>query len=408
MRADAIVVGGELDGLVAAVRLAELGRRVRIFMRGAGSLLYAPGGIHVLGFSGPEPGETVQAPFEAIASLDPCHPYRLVGADRVRRALDWFLAAAAGLGQSFTASGGNAAALTPAGLPLPTYAPWTRQATLGALTGKRVAVAALRGYRDFPASLFAGALARHGIAATRLDLDPPGGRTDTVALARAFDRFAEPEAYFRDLAAQLRASADLVLFPAVLGLERHDETVAAAAVAGLPLVEVPTLPPSVPGLRLWHALNRRLARAGVTMHQGVAVRGRRGPDGRVVEVLDERGRPHAADVFVLASGGVLMGGLEVDSRGRVAEPVFGLDVHQTAPLDAARPDLALDALHEAGVEADQQLRPRPNGSAAPANLFVTGSTLAHWSPAREASAEGVSIATGWAAAEAAHALLEGR
>ena len=39
-------------------------------------------------------------------------------------------------------------------------------------------------------------------------------------------------------------------------------------------------------------------------------------------------------------------------------------------------------------------------------LLATG-TLAHWHPAREVSTEGVSIVTGWAAAEAAHAAMEG-
>jgi anaerobic glycerol-3-phosphate dehydrogenase len=40
------------------------------------------------------------------------------------------------------------------------------------------------------------------------------------------------------------------------------------------------------------------------------------------------------------------------------------------------------------------------------NLFVTGRTLAHWHPAEEISAEGVSIVTGCMAAEFAHAGLE--
>jgi glycerol-3-phosphate dehydrogenase subunit B len=251
------------------------------------------------------------------------------------------------------------------------------------------------------------ALARRGVAVQRIEANPPDGRTDTVALARAFDRLVEPERTFAALASRLEAGIETVLVPAVLGLERHDQIMAAAAATGLTCLEVPTLPPSVPGLRLWQALNRRLTDGGAMIHMGVKVTGRVGPDGRIAEVVDGHGRRFAADAFVLASGGVLMGGLEVDSMGRVAEPVFGLAVHQTRPLEAGRVDGTLDALHAAGVEADEALRLRGNGRPGPRNLFVTGSTLAHWNPTREVSAEGVAIATGWAAAEAAHDVLEG-
>ena len=49
----------------------------------------------------------------------------------------------------------------------------------------------------------------------------------------------------------------------------------------------------------------------------------------------------------------------------------------------------LDALHRTGVDTDESLRPRSAGTGD--NLFVTGRTLAHWNPATEGSAEGVSI-----------------
>ena len=102
-----------------------------------------------------------------------------------------------------------------------------------------------------------------------------------------------------------------------------------------------------------------------------------------------------------------MGGLGVDSRGQVSEPVLGLDVAHNRPLEAQGPEACLDALHEAGVETDDRLRPVARGGSAYQNLFVTGRTLAHWNPAKESSDEGVSIATGWAAAEEACHYLEG-
>jgi anaerobic glycerol-3-phosphate dehydrogenase len=63
-------------------------------------------------------------------------------------------------------------------------------------------------------------------------------------------------------------------------------------------------------------------------------------------------------------------------------------------------------LHIAGVETDNALRPQSSGSGICHNVFVTGRTLAHWNPAAECSAEGVSVATGWVAAENAHGYLQ--
>jgi anaerobic glycerol-3-phosphate dehydrogenase len=101
-----------------------------------------------------------------------------------------------------------------------------------------------------------------------------------------------------------------------------------------------------------------------------------------------------------------MGGLEALSCGCVREAIFGLEVYQTQALSKRHSGEALDALQETGVEADTRLRPLVNGAPQFENLFVTGATLAHWHPTREASTEGVALATGWSAAEEAIRLLE--
>ena len=101
-----------------------------------------------------------------------------------------------------------------------------------------------------------------------------------------------------------------------------------------------------------------------------------------------------------------MGGLDVDSHGVIHEASLGLETYQSEPLNAISVDQSLHALHTTGVETDKALRPKRNGSDTIQNVFVTGRTLAHWNPAAESSSEGVSIATGWAAAENAHQYLE--
>jgi glycerol-3-phosphate dehydrogenase subunit B len=183
--------------------------------------------------------------------------------------------------------------------------------------------------------------------------------------------------------------------------------VMAVDMLGLPVLEVPTLPPCLPGMRLAAACERHVRRQLGTLRFGCRIAGMSSDGDSVRVVTDENGRAIAARTFVLATGGILMGGLEVDSHGHIGEPALGLDVYQTEPLSRIGSPAAVDALHLAGIETDDSFRPRQNGSRAWRNLFVTGRNLAHWNPGAEISAEGVAIVSGWAAAEAAHDVLEG-
>ena len=400
MRTDAVVLGAELDALVAALRLLEMGHSVRMFAPGAGSLHFSPGGIHFLR-SPPDDGHD---PLDRLSALDTRHPYRIVGGERVRAALDWFFDTTGDMGFPLSRNGANVDALSPAGVALPVYGAPRRLATLPALRGRMVAIVRFRGHRDFPAALVASSLRSADARATIVDVEPPARGRDSVALARGFDELHDVDAFFAAVAARLPAGTEAVVLPAVLGLQRSDRTACSAeSTMGLPCLEVPTLPPSVWGLRLHCALTERLNARGALVHLGARGRGLGGEHGQWTGVEDEAGRAFEASAFVVATGGVLMGGLEVDSRGRVHETTFGLEVVQTRPLEAATPAGVLDALHRTGVDTDESLRPRSPGTGG--NLFVTGRTLAHWNPATEGSAEGVSIATGWSAAGAIHEYL---
>lgn len=401
MRTDAVVLGAELDALVVALRLLEMGHSVRMFAPGAGSLHFSPGGIHILR----SPPDNGHAPLDRLPALDARHPYRIVGDERVREALDWFFDTTGDMGFSLSRNGTNVDALSPAGIAVPVYGAPRRLATLPALRGRMVAIVRFRGHRDFPAALVASSLRSADARTTIVEVEPPGRGSDSMALARGFDDLRDVDAYFAAVATCLPAGTEAVVLPAVLGLKRPDRVACSAeSTIGLPCLEVPTLPPSVWGLRLHRALSERLIARGALVHLGARGRGRRGEQGQWTGVEDESGRAFETSAFVVATGGVLMGGLEVDTRGRVHETAFGLEVVQTWPLEAGTPARVLDALHRTGIDTDQSLRPRSTNTGD--NLFVTGRTLAHWNPATEGSAEGVSIATGWSAAAAIHEYLK--
>ena len=124
--------------------------------------------------------------------------------------------------------------------------------------------------------------------------------------------------------------AEVIGLPAVLGLFKSSAVVRELQERiGVPLFEMPTLPPSVPGLRLQEALERKAAEKG-TYHLfrhrvGKAEPGKEG--GFKVPILrdGETIRTVSSGAVILASGRFLGGGLQAD-RKIVREPLFGLPV----------------------------------------------------------------------------------
>jgi len=402
MKSDVLVIGNELDGLVAALRLLRAGCSVRLLAPGLGSLHYGSGGLHVLARLGGEAAPVVR-PLDVLDRLPPHHPYSLAGRPALQAALSWMVGEGAGLGLSFLSGDQNREALTLSGRGVPVLAP-TRHQALAEQCDAPIAIVRFRGHREFPAALLHASLRQAQVASRLADVDPPPGAGDNAGVARAFDRLADPHAYFRSVGKVIGGERALVLFPAVLGLDCHEGTMQAAEAAlGAPCREVQTLPTSVPGQRLSRRLIGGIQAAGGLVQLGNArVTAEPQANGHC-RLRDEAGRRYEARVVLLATGGVLMGGLEVTPDGHVREPVFDLPVHQTRPLQQT-PEATVTALHRAGVEAECDLRPRGlNGSHG--NVLVTGRTLAHWDPVAEGSAEGVALATGWAAAERALEIL---
>ena len=114
---------------------------------------------------------------------------------------------------------------------------------------------------------------------------------------------------------------------------------------------------------------------------------------------------HDADVVVLATGGFADGGLELDSRWRARETAFGLPVRGVPDggRERYRPGYFDDhPIARAGVAVDAGLRPvDAGGGRVHDNVLVAGATLAGAEPWREKSGDGISLATGYRAADLA-------
>jgi glycerol-3-phosphate dehydrogenase subunit B len=267
---DVLVVGTGLAGLTAAVRLAQSGARVRVLAKGVGATHLGGGTIDVLGYA----PERVDRPGEALAAFaaaHPAHPYARVGAQRVAVALEWFKAEVAGSSLAPYAYTGsldeNHLLPTAIGVPKPSALVPITMAGGELRTVTEVLAVGFRGLKDYHPALLADGLRRTmpsvTARATELHL-PVEGRPEfnALGLARAFDQRDFRRTVIAELTSQLHFG-EVVAFPAALGIATpHEAWSELEHGLGRPVFEVPTLPPSVPGMRVFDILHHALRRAG--------------------------------------------------------------------------------------------------------------------------------------------------
>jgi glycerol-3-phosphate dehydrogenase subunit B len=200
-------------------------------------------------------------------------------------------------------------------------------------------------------------------------------------------------------------AARTVGLPAILGLYRTKEVISDLEnILGVPVFEIPTMPPSVPGLRLKEAFERQLRTQGINYFSQKEVLEVRPIDDGYFELSIGREKSEfsvQSRGVVLASGRFIGGGLHAD-RKRIRETIFDLPVCQ--PTDRTKwhrrdfLDPRGHPVNEAGLETDDYFRPL-NGSGRPAfkTLFAAGSILAHQDWIRTKCGAGLSIATAYGA-----------
>jgi glycerol-3-phosphate dehydrogenase subunit B len=413
MNYDVVVVGAGVAGLTAAVRAAQGGARVLVLAKGVGSTHLAPGTIDVLGYID---GRRVDRPLQALrdfVAANPAHPYAHVPAEQVAAALAWLrgrIDEGSLAGYSYVGSGEENLQLpTAIGVLKPTALAPAPVAAGDLRNARRVALVGLRRLRDFFPSLAAAALGRAAdVEARAVELDIPAGpRADQNALgiANSFEDVRFRNTVVEALAPRLHAD-EHVGFPAALGLnDPHGVWSDLQQRLGRPVFEIPTLPPSVPGIRLFRILREALRRAGGRIVIGAEVTGVEHEGGHVRGVhaaAAGREQRHGADWLVLASGGFASGGLALDSHWRAHEAVLGLPVAGVPqPGDPRFTPHYFDEqpLARAGIATDAQLRPvDAGGERLFDNVLVAGATLAGAAPWREKSGDGISLATGYRAA----------
>jgi glycerol-3-phosphate dehydrogenase subunit B len=195
----------------------------------------------------------------------------------------------------------------------------------------------------------------------------------TVEIATRWDREPAYRRAFVEALKHVVQDAELVILPGVLGVNSDDGDFSRLeAEIGCAICELPTVPPSVPGLRLLHRFESHLARIGVEVCAGFSVQKLCLDGDRCTGAyLDVPGKPRhiQADCVVLASG----------RFSNLLEP-------QESRLNPTR----------GTIHVNQELRPvSRDGSVVATNVFACASVLGSSEP-RHGNA--IAVLTGYHAA----------
>jgi glycerol-3-phosphate dehydrogenase subunit B len=283
--------------------------------------------------------------------------------------------------------------------------------------GGRLLIAGFRQLRDFYPDLISQNLNEQnlGVEVAALNVDSPPipvsqyMNTNPTELAHAFEN---PQ-FRAEVISQLKPKCkgfDRVGFPAVLGIRHHAEVMADMA-RGLDrtVFEIPTLPPSIPGRRLYDRLRQCLAEAGGRIIIGSQVVDGLLEGGRVTQLRFEsanRLKVAQAEHYILATGGIYGGGILTDADGglgKVWEPILGLpvvaDTNRHNWFASGFLDPKGQPLANYGVPVNQNFNP-VDGTNTPVaeNLYVAGVTIAGSDWTRGRTGEGVALMTAMAIA----------
>jgi glycerol-3-phosphate dehydrogenase len=412
---EVIVIGAGFSGLITAWQAGLMGRKTTVITRGWGTPYWTTGCIDVIGSLPPEHSILVASPRAALEQLlktDAGHPYSLARISTLEDAIRSFQILCESANYPFHGSlEANILLPTSLGTLRPTcLAPATM--TAGDTSQRTpMLIVGFNRFLDFFPGFIAANLNAQGILAFDISLDLPrlSNRkfvTGTV-LAALFDDLEFRQEVIDVLKPKL-GKVERIGFPAVLGLNKPMEVIEHLQSSfGLPVFEIPGLPPSIPGIRLQNVLVNAIRQQNGVVYTGMPVT-KVSVDGNTINTVwseaSAREIPHQARTFILATGGILGGGISIDNIGYAQEMIFKL------PL--AIPDLRSDwfqseflaaqghPIFHTGTLTDDEFQPVDmTGNVLYSNVHIVGSALANCDPIRERSLEGIALATGFRVAQ---------
>lgn len=407
MKFDTLIIGGGLSGLACGIYLVKQGQRCAIVSSGQSALHFSSGSFDLL--NALPDGREVENPLEVweeLARQAPQHPYVKMGRAKMEEL--------AGMVPAFLEEAGvavqgevqrNHRRFTPLGELKPTWLTLEGYAVsreADRLPWKKAALFNIAGFLDFYTGFIVSGLEKWGVECTthlfnmgaleHLRKNPSEMRSANIARVFAVQENLE------ELGRVLQRNAgdaEVILLPAVLGLERVHALAYLREVAGKEVSVLPTLPPSVPGLNAQLQLRKYFQSLGGTYMLGDNILRADIEGDRVTRVYsyNHGNIPFVADHVVLATGSYFSQGL-VATSDRIYEPVFGLDVDYPEEREKWL-DLrffAPQAYQSFGVKTDECFRGMKDGRPF-SNLYAAGAVLGGFNALKEGCGGGVSLLT---------------
>ena len=422
MNFDVAIIGGGLAGLTCGIALQQRGKRCVIINNGQAAIDFASGSLDLL--SRMPDGSVVENINENLTALRtalPAHPYSLLGAEKVIAKAQDFERLANALNLDLIGSTEkNHWRVTGLGS---LRGAWLSPNSVPTVQGnetfphKRIAVLGIEGYHDFQPQLLAANLvlnpqfAHCEVTSGFLNIPQLDELRQNAREFRSVNiaQLLEHKLAFNDLVSEIIESAqgaNAVLLPACFGLENQEFMNALRDATKLALFELPTLPPSLLGMRQRIQLRRKFESLGGLMINGDSALNAHFEGDRVhcikTRLLEDE--EIIADNFVLAAGSFFSKGL-VSEFDKIYEPVFESDIIGVEGFNDkdrfswtnhrfANPQ----PYQSAGVAINEHCQVQKCGQFL-ANLYATGNVIGGFNALELGCGSGVAVVTALAVAD---------
>lgn len=422
MKYDCIIIGGGISGLTCGIKCAKEGLRCAIISSGMSALHFSSGSIDLLGSHSGQ--DVIKEPYNELDRFieeHPEHPYAKCGQDTIKDAFSFFQAEVKSQGLDlFSNEEKNHFHVTPAGTLKTTFfsqqSVFNKKIRNAFFKQPKIAIITIDGFRDFHPVVGRSNLKKNrlfkdcevvtgSIALPGLKFNPKNPHEfRSIDICRIFDSHSDLKKV-ASLITSVAGDSNIVGIPAVLGLKNFKAIIGTLRKkAGYIIYEIPTLPPSILGIRLDNALKNRYAELG-----GVFIAGDRVTGGKItngtLEYVQTENHPETqlyADSYVLCTGSFFSGGL-TSTVDHIQEPVFDLALDYVKGRENWRGQSFFNPQSHPfflfGVKTNDFFNPYISSGEMIENLFCTGAVLSHYDPVKEGTGSGVAISTGYLAGE---------
>ena len=394
MKYDAVIIGGGMSGLISSIYLSSKGYSTALVSKGNPICSISSGCIDLLA--------TKNNPLSETEKLPSHHPYRIAGTDNIAESFEYFQNVMNEAGLPYIGDiTKNRTILSPLAIPRQTALVPTAMEEADNMN-KSLHIISFKGIKDFYPDYFISkytgaecSIYNNSISST------------TIGIATQFDDPAFEDSFLQWLIKQ-KIHNQVIAIPAVLGTKNPKKLIdKITSATGKNIFEIPTIPPSIPGLRLFDALKNYAQQKDVDFYWGHAITEYTSTKNTVNSVIIKQpGRPTIIEgkSFILATGSFVSGGLFAQKTG-ITETVFGLPVSfpKNTPLLNTNFFNADHPLGKSGITINADYQPLESDFT---NLYVAGSILEHSHIMKYRCGHGLAIVSGIGAAKNCEESLE--